>query len=190
MILLGHCFFSLENWCFSTNSCKGFIVSLIYSCLKIQDTARSTKTLNVPSCKFLLHCSWWKCAGSIIASGSWSCIVTMVHAMGEIWTFYSSRSPENDLKVRLTLLSKTSKWKKLFTSQIFFFVSAASTSILSSTWKNNIILIVSKIQTMRKLNNPTKASFTGLFLTIVWFKLLKWWHSHKNKETFYPFFFI
>ena len=54
--------------------------------------------------------------------------------------------------------------------------------------------MVSKIQTVRKLNNPTTNSFAGLFLTIVKFNLLKPKHINKetikteNKETFYPFF--
>ena len=42
------------------------------------------------------------------------------------------KMPFLHLKVKLTLLSKTSKWKKLFNSQIFFFVSAACSAILSS----------------------------------------------------------
>ena len=75
--------------------------------------------------------------------------------------------------------------QKLFTSQIFFFMSAAYTTIVSSNWKNNnTILMLSKIQTMRKLNNPTKASFAGHFLTAVGFNLLQWLYNRENKETF------
>ena len=55
---------------------------------------------------------------------------------------------------------------------------------------NNTIFTVPKIQAMRKLNNPTTTSFTGLFLTVVRFNLLQWLHSHKNKETFNSFFFV
>ena len=49
--------------------------------------------------------------------------------------------------------------QKLFTSQIVFFMSASCGAILSLNWKNNTILLVSKIQTMRKLNDPTATSF-------------------------------
>ena len=52
------------------------------------------------------------------------------------------------LKGKVTLLEKTSKWKyqKLFTSQIFFFLCAVCTAILSSNWKNNnTIFMVSEI---------------------------------------------
>ena len=58
-------------------------------------------------------------------------------------------------------------FQKSFTSQIFFFVCAAFTAILSWNSKNyNTIFTVSKIQTIRKLN-PTTTSFAGLFLTVV-----------------------
>ena len=59
--------------------------------------------------------------------------------------------------------------------------------------------MVSKIQTMKKLNNPTAISFSGLFLTVCRFNLLKSLYMNKetikrknkeNKETFYPFFFL
>ena len=45
-------------------------VMLIYSLLKIHDTARSNKALNVARCKFLLWCSQIKCIGSIYGKGS------------------------------------------------------------------------------------------------------------------------
>ena len=58
---------------------------------------------------------------------------------------------------------------------IFFFVHAPCTTISSSNWKNNnTILMVSKIHTTRKLNNPTTTLFTGLFLTILRYNLLEW----------------
>ena len=82
------------------------------------------------------------------------------------------------------------KYKKLFISKILSLVRAVCTSILSTNWKNNTTFTVSTIQTMKKLNNPTTTSFAGLFLIVVRFNLLEWWHSHKNKETFYPFFFL
>lgn len=45
--------------------------------------------------------------------------------------------------------------------------------ILSSNWKNNTILTLSEIQTMRKLSKPTTILLAGLFLTVVKFNLLK-----------------
>ena len=72
----------------------------------------------------------------------------------------------------LTLLKKVSKVVHFV--DLFFFVSAACTAILSSNWKNNSnTLTVSKIQTKRKLNNPTTTSFAGLFLIVVRFNLLE-----------------
>ena len=51
---------------------------------------------------------------------------------------------------------------------------AACTAILSLNWKNNIFFIT---------------LCAGVSLTVVKFKLLEWYHSHINKETFYHFFF-
>ena len=103
------------------------------------------------------------------------------------------------LKGKLTLLEKTSKWnwlffkkyQKLFASQI----SSSCVQHVQPFWvqnwkKNNTIFTVSEIQTMRKLNNPTTTTITGFFLVVFRFNLLEWWHSHKNKETLYPFFFL
>ena len=39
--------------------------------------------------------------------------------------------------------------------------------------RNNNIFMISKIQTMRKLNNPTITPFAVLFLTLVRFNLLE-----------------
>ena len=52
--------------------------------------------------------------------------------------------------------------------------------------------MVFKIQAVEKLNNSTTtaALFAWLFLTVVKFKLFERLHSHKNKETLYPFSFI
>ena len=55
---------------------------------------------------------------------------------------------------------------QLFTSHIFVFVCAVCTAILSSSWKNNTLFTVSKIQrirSIRKLNNPTANSFLSVF---------------------------
>ena len=56
------------------------------------------------------------------------------------------------------------KYQKLFTSQNFFFMCAVCTMILILNLKNNNIFTVSKIQTMRKLNNPTTTPIAGFFL--------------------------
>ena len=88
--------------------------------------------------------------------------------------------------MKLTLLKKVSKVVH-FTD--FFLCACSMYSYLEFKLKNNnTIFTVSKIQTMKKLNNPMTTLFTELFLTIVRFNLLEQWHSHKNKETFYPFF--
>ena len=55
----------------------------------------------------------------------------------------------------------------------FFFVRAASTVIWNLNRKIITMFIKSKIQAMRKLNNPTTTLFAGPFLTIVRFNLLK-----------------
>ena len=100
------------------------------------------------------------------------------------------------LKGKLTLLERKnqneirSSWR-LFSAQIFFFIHAACTAMLSLNGKNNnTIFTVSKNQAMRKLNNQTTTSFVGLFLTIGRFNWFEWLHSHKNKETFYLFFYL
>ena len=67
-------------------------------------------------------------------------------------------------------------------------------AILSSNWKNNTILTVSKIQNlkiqaMKKLNNPSTTLLAGLFLAVDWFNLPEWWQSHKNKKNLLPFLF-
>ena len=64
--------------------------------------------------------------------------------------------------------------------RFFLFLHAACTAILCSNWKNNTIFMVSKIQTMIKLNNPSTTTFARLFLTVVRFNLLEWWYSHKK----------
>ena len=69
--------------------------------------------------------------------------------------------------------------QNLFSSQIFFPVSAACTTTLSLNWKNNkTMLSVSKIQRMRKFNNQTTASSAVLFLTVFGFNLLEWLHGY------------
>ena len=81
------------------------------------------------------------------------------------------------LSGKLTLLIKVSKAVH-FTD---FLVHAVYTAILSSIWKNNnTIFTISKIQTMRKLNNLTTTLFVWFFLTIVRFSLLEWWHLLQN----------
>ena len=128
----------------------------------------------------------------------------MIHVKWKILTFsllnhWKMAFPY--LNEKLALLEKTSKWnqlflkkyQKLFISLIFFFVSAPCAAILSSNWKkknNNTISTISKIQTMKILNNPTTTSLAVLFLTVVRFNLLEWQHSHGNKETFCPFLFL
>ena len=62
--------------------------------------------------------------------------------------------------MKLTLLKKVSKVVH-FTD--FFLCAAVYTAILSLNWKNsNTMFTVSKIQAVRKLNNPTTTSFVGL----------------------------
>ena len=99
------------------------------------------------------------------------------------------------LKRKLTLLEKTSKENELLLKSI----KSCSIHILFSSCVQHaqpfyvriekIIFTVFKIQVMRNRNNLATTSFAGLFLTIVRFNLLEWWHSHKNEET-YPFFFL
>ena len=79
----------------------------------------------------------------------------------------------------------------LLSSQIFFFLRAACKDILSSKWKNNNIYTVSKIQTVRKLNNPTTTLFGALSLTVVRFNFLNDSIVIKIKKPFtISFFFL
>ena len=114
--------------------------------------------------------------------------MTMTHGNRKIFWFFSLldcwKMTFPYLKGKLTLLAKTSK----FTD--FFFVSAACTAILSSNWKNNnTIVTVSKIQTMRKLSNPSTTSLPGSFLSYLDSTCLNDSIVIKIKEPFTPFFF-
>ena len=114
-----------------------------------------------------------------------SLFMTIIHSKGNFWLVSLLERWEMaflHLQQKQTLLEKTSKWnklflkkcQKLFNSHIFFFMHAACTAILSLNWKNNnTIFAASKIQTIRKLNNPTTTLITGLFLAIVRFNWLK-----------------
>ena len=95
-----------------------------------------------------------------------SLFMTIIHSKGN-FSLVSLLKHQNE---KLFL----KKFQNLFNSHIFFFMHAACTAILSLNWKNNnTIFAASKIQTIRKLNNPTTTLITGLFLAIVRFNWLK-----------------
>ena len=98
-----------------------------------------------------------------------------------------ANSSWQNIEVKFTLHKKV--WKeKLFPSQIFFSCVQYVQAFWVQNWKNNsTIFMVSEIQAVRKLNNPTTTSFAGFFLTIVRSNLLEWWHSHKKRNL--PFLF-
>ena len=108
--------------------------------------------------------------------------VTVVQTKRKILTFWPSRLPENGFpEGKLTFLEKQQneinsskkKCQKLSTSNIFFFAAPVQPFWVRIE-KKQTIFTVSKIQTMRKLNNLTTTSLTGLFFTVVRFTLLEW----------------
>ena len=114
-----------------------------------------------------------------------SLFMTIIHSKRKFWLVSLLERWEMaslHLQQKQTLLEKTSKWnklflkkyQKLFNSHIFFFMHVACTAILSLNWKNNnTIFAASKIQTIRKLNDPTTTLIRGVFLVIVRFNWLK-----------------
>ena len=128
----------------------------------------------------------------------------MIHVKWKILTFsllnhWKMAFPY--LNEKLALLEKTSKWNQLFLKSIkscsFHWFFSLWVHHVQLFWvqtekkkNNNTISTISKIQTMKILNNPTTTSLAVLFLTVVRFNLLEWQHSHGNKETFCPFLFL
>ena len=101
--------------------------------------------------------------------------MTMVQAEWKILTFSALKREINfcieNIKLKLTFFKKH---QILFTSQIFLLCECSTYSHFQFKFKkNNTILKVSKIQSMRKLNDPTTTLLAGLFLTVVRFNLIE-----------------